>query len=499
MTCVVIHTTAQGFRVGINRRGEIKGSSLNVSEYAKKFKQWDFDKQAYRWVLKNEFFRYDEKSEICFFPKFDLDGFKAFLEQNGVRYEVKALDPVSGVVSEYHMLPHITYKNEKQKGAVEYLTNDTAGRIRGLALQTGEGKTVSYIWSVQKWSVRSMITMTSRLEQWARELGNYTTLDEDDIYLVQGVASLTKLFAQIDKDIKPKFILASSKTIRLYLDYGPGYQHLPPPHEMCEKLGIGIVGTDEYHEHFMTNFLIGITLNPALFIPITATFVASDPFVKNIFDQFVPKDVQFYGGDYNKFVSVTAYQYTSGGHLIKPFHYTSPRGYSQQIFEKSLLGRLRKVLDSLVEDAFIPIINEHYVQIAEPGEKLLFLCSSTKLCDHLVNIFSRVFPTKKVTAFYSGIPESVLKEYDIILSTPGSAGTGRDIKGLRTCFVFESVDSEARNLQFIGRLRGPPQMMNEPQYVYLSFSCIPQHVKYHTSRSILYGPRAKKFRHRSIH
>jgi hypothetical protein len=267
---------------------------------------------------------------------------------------------------------------------------------------------------------------------------------------------------------------------------------------MCEKLGIGIIGTDEYHEHFYTNFLIGIMLNPAVSIPITATFLANDPFVKNIFDQFVPKEIQFVGGEFDKFVNVTAYNYNPGSFQIKPFFYMSPQGYSQQMFEKYLMGRGRKVLDQLVDDAIIPIIKEHYIRLAEPGERFLFLCSSTKLCDHLEGIFKRVFKDKKVSVFYSGMPVNILETYDMILSTPGSAGTGRDVKKLRTCFAFENTGSETRNSQFMGRLRGPPQMMNTPEYVYLSFNTIPQHQKYAQGRAMLYGPRAKSFRHRSI-
>ena len=76
--------------------------------------------------------------------------------------------------------------------------------------------------------------------------------------------------------------------------------------------------------------------------------------------------------------------------------------------------------------------------------------------------------------------------------------TGRDVKGLRTCFVFESVASETRNLQFLGRLRGPPQMMNTPEFCYLWFSNIPSHERHHGIRTVLYSTRAKKLTHRTI-
>lgn len=359
--------------------------------------------------------------------------------------------------------------------------------------------TVSHIWSLQKLGVLSMTMMTSRLEQWAKEIVAYTTLEAEDIYIIQGVGSLTKLFDQIGTKLFPKLILASTATVRLYLEYGSGYSHLPHPTEFCDKTGIGLIGFDEYHEHFNTNLLAMLAFNPKVFIPITATFAANSPFVKSIFDSVIPKEVQFEGGAYDRFVSVFAYQYNNGAHFIRPTHYMRAKGYSQNKFEEWLLTKKGElVLKPLLHDAIIPIITEHYINIAEKGEKFLMICSSKEMCDYLVGVFKRTFKGKTVSAFYFGMPTTVLERYDMILSTPGSAGTGRDIKGLRTCFAFENTGSTTRNLQFIGRLRGPPQMLNEPRFIYLNFACIPQHLAYHSSRSMLYGPRALKFTHRRI-
>jgi hypothetical protein len=640
MSHVTITGTTLGFRVGVNNKGEIAGSPLSILEYSNQFQHKQYDKLNFRWVLTTEFFHYDPDQQMCYFPRYDLDNFKSFLQKRSVSFTFVELPRVAGAPAPFLMLPHVQYKSDIQKNAVEFLVNPASGPQRGLALQTGQGKaqpltaniltsegwikmgdvdyttkvvmpdgtlsnvvgiypqgvkmvyritlegdksteccdehlwkaskspngdhssivslndvmdsavplyipvadittkteifkeiksivvvgekdvqcimvehpsnlyitddyivthnTVSYIWGLQKMGKRSLTTMTSRLEQWVKEMGVYTNLDEDSIYVIQGVGSLTKLFSQIDKTIFPKVILGSSKTIRLYLEYGPGYQHLPHPSEMCERLNVGIVGTDEYHEHFYTNFLMGIMLNPEICIPITATFNATDPFIKQIFDKFVPKDMQFYGGEYKRYVNVTSYQYSGGSQLIRPFHYSSPQGYSQQRFEKFLLGKGRKVLDRMVEDALLPMIRSHYINLAEPGEKFLILCASTAMCDHLESIFKREFKDKKISVFYSGMPVTILERFDMVLSTPGSAGTGRDIKNLRTCLAFENTGSEIRNLQFIGRLRDFPSVKNTPEFIYISFTCIPQHMKYSNLRAMLYGPRGLTFRHRSI-
>lgn len=634
MRHVTIHTTTMGFRVGVSKQGTLLGTGTHLREYVRRFEHWKYDRLDGSWQNAGEYYHFDVDNEMCYFPKFDLDRFKAFLTTNQITYTITEIPGEEGKHVNFLMLPFVSFKNDKQKNAVEFLTSPSTGPLRGLGLQTGTGKaqpldaailtpsgwrtmgdmqvgseitapdgtttkvvgvypqgvkqiyrvilgdgrkteccrehlwlvnqekvisldemirnpgtytvpvfhpesnkttntpimiieyvgekeaqcimvdhpehlyvtdqyivthnTVAYIMALQKLARRSMTTMTSRLEQWVAELVKYTSLEEEDIYIIQGVASLTKLYDKIDKDIKPKIILASSKTIRLYLDYGPTYQHLPHPSKMCEKLGIGIIGTDEYHEHFYTNFKIGIIMNPAIFIPITATFVASDQFVKNIFDKFIPADIQFVGGEYDRYVNVTSYRYDGGGNMIKPYHYQGRQGYSQQMFEKFLMSKKGKpVLDALVNDAILPIIRTHYTSIAEEGEKFLFLCSSTALCDYLEGVFKRAF-NKTVSVFYTGKPVTVLEKFDMILSTPGSAGTGRDIKNLRTCFAFENTASEIRNLQFIGRLRPYPAVKNTPEFTYISFSCIPQHLRYSQTRSLLYGNRAAKLTHRSI-
>lgn len=499
MPHLTISATAMGFRVGVNKRGDIKGTHLSIIPFSSKFQQKSYDRLEGKWTVVNEFFYFDDKNEIVYFPRYALEEFQKFLSSNGITTAVEEISSVEGKDIKFLMLPFVEYKNDKQKNAVEFITSESTGPVRGLALQTGVGKTVAAIWGLQKLHKRCMITMTSRLEQWVKEFTKYTNLEEDEIYVIQGLGSLTKLFNKIDNGITPKIILASTATMRLYIEYRPSYQHLPHPSKMCEELGIGIIATDEYHEHYHTNFMIGIVTNPRVMIPITATFSASDPFVKNILDQFIPKDLQFVGGEYDKYVNVTSYTYRGAGHLIRPYQYTSRQGYSQQMFEKFLMSKKGKfVLDPLVQDAIIPIVRDHYINICEDGEKFLFLCSSTKLCDHLEGVFRRAFNSKTVSVFYSGMPTTILEKFDIIISTPGSAGTGRDIKNLRTCFAFENTNSEIRNLQFIGRLRPFPAVKNTPEFTYISFSCIPQHQKYSNARAVLYGPRSLSFKHRSI-
>ena len=359
--------------------------------------------------------------------------------------------------------------------------------------------TVAYIWAVQKIGRRSMTVMTSRLEQWLSVFGKYTTLDDEDAYLISGVGSLSKLFAQIDQGISPSMIVASSRTLQLYMEYGPSYRHLPHPEKMCEILGIGIWGTDEYHENFRLNFQIGTMMNPAVFIPITATFTANEQFTKTIFDKTIPSMLQFSGGEYEKIANVTAYTYRGGAHVLRPNHYMGPKGYSQAKFEKFLLSPKGKhLLACYMEDVIVPIVENHYLNIHVKGEKCLFLCALTEMCTYLQNEFRRRWKHKTTSIFISGMSSSILEKFDFIISTPGSAGTGRDIDNLRTCIVMDSTNSETRNMQYLGRLRPFPSVKNTPEFCYITWRCVQPQVNYSNRRAALYGPRSLKFTHRSV-
>jgi len=497
---VTVYDRGMGFKVSVGSTGMIHGTTCSIGNFVRPLEHWVYNRDIRRSELIKEYFYYDKPGEAIYLPIFLIEDFKRYCSERGVGVHVVRDDVVEGAEAVFHMMPWVDYKNEKQEGCVNYLTTDDSGHLRGVALQTGAGKTVSFIWGVQKLARRTLMTMTSRLNQWVDEITKYTTLEEDDIYVVQGIGGLNKLFSQIDKTIDPKFILFSAKTLKMYMDYPASYQHLPHPSKMCEELNAGILGTDEYHEHFYTNYTAMIINNPKVFIPITATFVGGgDQYVRDIFDKMIPASVRFTGGEYKKYVNVTAYKYGGGGWYLKPFHYKRAAGYSQVKFEESLMHHKAKpVFDSLLEDALIPIIKEHYIEKALPGQKFLMLCATKEMCNLLEGIFRRRFQDKTVSTFYSGKPEHILEKFDMILSTPGSAGTGRDVKNLRTCLIFDNTQSEIRNLQYLGRLRELPPGEGTPEYIYISFAAIPKHNEYAQGRSILYSSRALSMTYRSI-
>lgn len=502
MEPIVISTTGIGFRVEVFRTGIIKGTPYSIMPFCERFNHYTYDQRLRQRVLKKSYFSYYRDRETCCFPLYALDEFQAFLAGHNIPSVVKELPAVVGAEVNFEMLPHVVYKNVQQRGAVEKLTAEEGGRVRGLGIQTGYGKTVSLIMSIQKRKSRAMISMTSRTEQWVKEIVAFTTLMDDkrDIRVVKGVNALTALFADVKEGKGPSIILMSTKTLQNYLEYGPTYQHLPHPLDMTEVLQIGFVAVDEAHEWYHTNFSFDIIQNASVSVPTTATFTSNDEFIVNILNHMIPDHARESGGEYVKFVNVTSYIYEGGGTLIKPHNYTRNGSYSQVKYEEYLLSvKGRPLLDNIVHRVILPIIREHYLNICdnEVGERMLFLCATKEMCNYIADLLKRT-TNKTASVFVSGMPNSILERFDIIVSTPGSAGTGRDIKKLRAMIVFDATSSEARNLQYLGRLRPFPATKDTPEFAYISMACIPAHGKYTLKRTVLYGPRALTFKQRRI-
>lgn len=358
--------------------------------------------------------------------------------------------------------------------------------------------TVGTIWGCQKCAVRTMITMSSRLKQWVGEYAAFTDLPPSEIFVVKGKPTLEKLFSLAKYKITmPSVIIASTQTMRQYLEYGPGYNHLPHPDHFCEITGIGIIATDEYHEHFHSNFLHMLRLNPEKFVTITATVTATPAFVLNIMNQLLPKHLRIGEGIFKRTTNIVGVRYEGGGGYIEDRVARGFKGYSQNKLESFFCKKGKKFFEELFEETVMPLLDEFFFSIRRDGEKLLILCNTHELCHKISTLIGIYKPEFTRLVFISGVAEERIPEYDIIISTPGSCGTGRDIKHLRTTFSFIATQSEIWLLQHLGRLRPPGKTAPEdPFFVYLYFALLTKHLQYESKRSDIYRARGKTYQKR---
>jgi len=403
----------------------------------------------------------------------------------GLTFTLEELPVQTGADVQIEMVPWFKPKSEIQAKSIEYLSDPKSGDLRGLSLQPGGGKTAALTATLSNIGKRSLVCMDGLVEQWDRAVRQFTTLTDDDIYIIKGGPSITKLLLQCDTKIFPKIILGSSSTIRQYCLDKDAYANYPSFDEFCNRLRIGVRAIDEAHLNFYLNYIMDLRLNVATTICLTATFDRTNPQIKAIFDKHYPPEIRFGEDVYKKYTHIYEYSYATGADDVPSSAYTTPRGYSHSKLEKWLLDkRSKSKLPQIYKTVYKPLVDAHYINEKSDGQKLLVLCSKQDMCEWLCKQFRRDFPDLVSEIYIDESPDSVLETADIIVSTPGSAGTGTDIAKLKTVLLTLSSGSDVLNEQILGRLR---ELYGEhPILVVTWWRAIPKHVEYHNRREILW-------------
>lgn len=357
------------------------------------------------------------------------------------------------------------------------------------------GKSYCSIRTISNLGKRAMISVVGLVDQWEREFYNFTTLTPDDIYIIQGAPSMMKLLSQIDRNIHPKVILCSLGTIRNYVLDKDMYENCPPFEELMDRLGVGVRIADEAHLNFWLSMMVDLRTNANVNIALTATFERTDHKVKLIFNAHYPRSIRFGEDEYSRYIDVYSYNYTLGGMLLPMKAYTTIKGYNHSKFEDYLLRRTPTKLEYIYAIVYSPIIFSKYINIKKPGQKLLIICSTIDMCNwfkHRLNqdLFNEYH--LKINIYIGETDDFILAESDIIISTPGSAGTGVDIKNLKTMLVTVAVGSSPLNKQMMGRLRELPNG-ETPIYTYTWCRDIQSHCNYEEERKRIYIQRGKSF------
>ena len=464
----------------------------------KKFVHSTWDKRSYRFIPYRKYVFYNDKTNTLYLPRYDFTDFCSLLEENNIKYSIEHIELQQGKKVLIPLKPHIKDRSELQTCAINYLVTSQES-LRGLSLSTGVGKTYCSIKTISLIGVRSVIFVSGLVDQWKKEIFNFTELTEDDVYIVQGAASLTKLLLKIDKTLFPKIILFSLGTIRAYALNEKAYENYPPFTELFNILQIGLKIVDEAHLNFFLTLMIDLQTNAAINIPLTATFNRGEYQVKKIFDQHYSKDIRYGEDVFKKYIDIYSYSYSLGG-VIPSKAYSTIEGYNHNKLEEWLIRKGKRHLEHIYNKVYSPIIFAHYINYRKIGQKLLILCSSTVMCEWFRDILMKDLPKQenlKIEIYIYETEDIVLSEADIIISTPKSGGTGRDIKDLKTVLMTVATGSDNMNKQSLGRLRELPSG-DTPIYMYTWNRDIEPHLKYQEYRKNTYAYRGKEFHEISL-
>jgi len=491
MTPLRILVTSMSFRFEVLPNGQLLNHPASIGSALNQFTIWFFDRRFKRQMPGKRYRYYNKKTNTVYLPRYYLKTFLGFLETKGVPYRIETLKPPPGADIKFNMIPGFKPKNSRQRDAIEHLIR-SPDAVKGIALQTGVGKSVTTLKHICDVGKRALIGAQGITEQWERAIAEWTDLGPDDVYVLKGMPSVTKLLTRIDESLFPKIILYSIGTLRQYSQDSSSYENYPSFDELATLLNVGIRVTDESHLNFHTNFIMDLRLNVASTVVLTATFDVSDSAVKRIFDSHYPPSIRFGESDYKTYVKVSAYGYSSEN--IPTYAYMGPDGYSHVRLEKWLLfPKQRGRLDWIFRRIYLPIVQGHYDNIRKPGERCLVLCETVNMCVYLVEKFRREFPNYAVNIYVGETDDEILTISDIIVSTTRSSGTARDIKRLRTMLQTTSVSSAPANVQNLGRLRELDHS-DAPEFIYLFNKAIPKQIEYHNTREGLFRPRSLSFK-----
>lgn len=365
-----------------------------------------------------------------------------------------------------------------QEEYVKILTSPDSGTINLVDLKTGYGKGLVGMYAVTKLNLRTAILVLPKyIDKWISDVKQYTNIEDDDIYVVQGGDSLIELMEE--NDITYKFIILSMRTISNYItSYEENTFTYPvKPYDLMQYLNIGVLLNDESHQHFHALFKTTLYFDVKKFIGLSATLDTNQADVKAMYNTLFPPECRISNiAKINNYVNVKAITYKL--EFIRGIQYKRQQGYNHNLYEQSIMKNNIFLKDYV--EMIMWYIKECYISRRKPGDKLLVFMASINMCTLLTNHTKSLYKDLDVRRYVENDPYENIIEADITFSTILSAGTAIDIPNLISVLQTVSISSLQANLQSLGRLRKLPD--KETWYYYLYTRDIKNQYKMHLDR-----------------
>lgn len=449
---------------------EIRNSSISIKNYTlgdnptlEKYYTY-YEKLYNKYVPVYMGMKYDPKNKTLFIPGgTDLYYTMPNLDRNNFIYiSPDEYDKFSGT-TRLKCMP----RDDRQKEAIrfclgidEYRYNRNKPQI-SLNLDTGVGKTyvAIYIFSFYETKTIMITSVYSWLNQWKDKILEYTDIDESEIYLLTGGASIYKLLNGIKDHNKIKFYLATHDTINNYAKQC-GWEAVG---KLFKFLKIGIKIYDEAHLNFDNICKIDFSTNTWKTFYLTATPMKSKKDENRIYQnafRTIPK-ISLFDEDIDPHTSYLAILFNSHPtpyeiESCNNINYgLSPIKYIDYFINTNMFYKMLKfILDKS--------LNEIHPEL---GEKILIYIGKNEG-------IIRAYDWIKYNYFQYSIgifttltnKEEKYNELNntIILTTAKSSSAALDIKGLKKSIILaEPFNSDVYAKQILGRTRDKDTEMIE--------------------------------------
>lgn len=433
-----------------------------------------------------------KKTYACANPNKDTFGFvlgefPKFLRQLQMAgykehdYEIRENHPDAGVPIDFE-LPGITPR-EGQVSALKFM-DEPGKRIRVLPLPTGQGKTLTTLLYLAQRKERTVIFgQAVHIPTWVKSIMENTNLTKKDILVISGSKSMHALInLGLSGNIREKIILISSTTFNNYLKtflHGAmeeDREYDVTPDKFFSTIGAGVSVTDECHEALHQVVRRAIMTNVPLQIYLSATLDPSRMMIKRLYEIVFPLKDRFRDFKNNAHIDVKSYRYHA--HDPNKIKCIGAMGYSHNEFEKSIFKN-REMTENYLSMIY-NIIEEEYLANRKEGMKMLVFASMVDSCVIIADYLKeKLSDDMSVSIFTAAEPETVLEDFEIIVTTPKSCGTGKDIPNLYMSIMTPAIASKQLSQQILGRTR-PIKLYPDidPKFYYLSCMNIPKHVEY---------------------
>lgn len=444
----------------------------------------------YEQVMKKIFAEYTRTRDEFRFHRNQLDELVSFLSYYGVKtssLQINKHEIYKAEEFEFKIkLPHQPRANQIPQ--IEYAS---APPLEGYApskvvmLQTGKGKTFVSFQVIARIKRRTIIIIPAKfLAMWTKEIKNAFEMTDEDLWVVRGGDQLRSMINQAKAGAKiPKLIMMSNATFSNYLDaykeqmipeYGGYGLH---PNDFYETLNIGLRLIDEVHMDFHRNFRFDLYSNIPVTLSLSATLESDNAFMNQRYRIVWPIPTHPPEFEYDQFIDAHSVFYSlNRPDLIRCQGFA--KMYSHVKFEESIM-KYKFMLNNYIE-MLVDLTGKIYVDVREPGQKFLILCSTVNMCTILAQKLQLDYPELHVERYVSADDyEKNCLAPDIVVSTIGSAGTGVDIPNLRETFNTVALDSKQSSQQALGRprrLKDWPEV--HPGFWMLYAREIDKHVQY---------------------
>lgn len=443
----------------------------------------------------------DKRTEFRFHIN-SLPDFYRHLEFHGIKKEsyienilpLAIPDPV-----EIKTQPQWVLRPEDQAICSAYIKENNENRSKFVGLQTGDGKTVTSLSSINGRFI--IIIKPMYINKWIKDVAEILEINtKEEAISVQGLEDLKALLMLAAtpgglKDIK--VIIISNATIQMYLklyeELGMGILnegYMCVPEELFNHCRVTTRLIDEAHKDFHLNFKIDLYSNVAKSISLSATMLHDDPFIKQMQNLQFPPGLRYQGVVLKKYAHSYGVSYNLGYNRKVKTSEFGQSTYSHNAFEKSILKdpAFFESYARMVKDW----VDEGYINKKTDGQRAAVFASTKEMCTKLTEYLQAEYPDLTVRRYVQGDPykENYL-ECDIRVTTVLSGGTAHDVKNLIAVFLTIALKSVQANVQVLGRLRKIPDVI--VRFYFFTCMDIGKHIVYHEEKEKLMRERAATY------